>query len=255
MKAVNQFPEAESLEGRLLFAASTFDLAIEKVAAPTASICISHGHVDAQPAAARVQNLASEPVKARFTIQFYLSKDQTFDSSDVLVGRANARVALRAGASKGFAGTLQPKANTPDGKYYLFAVLKPPVGIVNSDAAGDVALAAHRVSVIHGSGGNMNDNSTESYTDDSGVCLDTSDVGPPASSDNSSADTQPAPEPQPAPPPPSDTQPTTQPSSDTQPTTDPTPSDPAPSEPASDPASGGDSSPAASDSGADSSSG
>jgi hypothetical protein len=251
MDKVNHFPAIESLEGRLLFAASTFDLAIEKVAAPTATICVSHHHVQGQPAAAKVQNLASEPVKAKFTIQFYLSKDQTLDSSDLLVGRASARVSLRAGASKGFVGSLQPKANTPDGKYYLFAVLKPSAGIVNADAAGNVALAAHRVSVLHSSGGNTNDNSTESSTDDSGTCLDTSDDGPPASDDNSSADTQPAPAPQPAPPPPPDTQPTTQPS-DTQPATDPTPSDPAPSDPGSDPAPSSDSSSDGGDSGSDS---
>jgi hypothetical protein len=209
MNTVSDLPQVQPLEGRLLFTATSVDLSIVRVVAPASAIEISHRGVRGQLATTRVGNLAAFPVRPKFSIKFYLSADQTLDNSDILVGRAVSHRLVKGSGSVGIAEELQPSTRIAVGQYYLFAVLETSNGFLNSNIAGNVALAANRVSVIHGGHGNTIDNAI----DGGAGC------GPLPSSDNSASDN--GDDSAPAVPPEADSQPSTQPASDSQPDTRP----------------------------------
>jgi hypothetical protein len=82
-------------------------------------------------------------------VKFYLSKDMVLDDTDVLVGSVPPRrITLNPKNVRVFTTRLRPPIDLVGGRYYLFAVITPAGGIVQSNPTDLVGIARHPVRVV-----------------------------------------------------------------------------------------------------------
>jgi hypothetical protein len=126
------------------------DLGISFLRLPAHPVEIDGASSGNATAAVRIVNEGNSTARGNVSLGFYLSSDATLDASDPLLATVpNRAIRLRANAAKTFTFNIAVPPNTAIGGYFLFAVMTPGSGIVDTNSNNNVAISSQRVAVVN----------------------------------------------------------------------------------------------------------
>ena len=126
------------------------DLAVEFAGLPSRPVEIDGQSAGKRVATVNVVNDGNVPVHGKVNVSFYLSTDNTLDSSDPLLATvSNVAVSLKPGAKKAVGFHIAVPPGTAIGGYFVIARLTPATAATNVSSANNIAVSSSRLAVVN----------------------------------------------------------------------------------------------------------
>jgi hypothetical protein len=149
------------------------DVAVEFVSVPSRPVEIDGPAAGCRSATVDVVETGNTSIRGKVNLSFYLSSDAVLDSSDALLATVTDKTIVEKSGGKtpvSFRVTVPP--GTTVGGYFLFAVVTPGSGIVDSNSVNNTAISSRRVSVVTQLPHQwQNSNNDDSYIAGGGSCI------------------------------------------------------------------------------------